>query len=71
MKIWKKDYYEKQFMERKQTVQDYELIIAHAQEKIEEIRQNCKHYSRGEKIVRGNHGGAILTVCNDCGIRLD
>lgn len=43
MKIWKKDFYEKKFAKRAQTVGDYQLQILHAQEKIKELQTKCQH----------------------------
>jgi hypothetical protein len=43
MKIWKRDHYEKMFIKRAQTVQDYQLQILHAQDKIKELQAKCDH----------------------------
>lgn len=45
MKIWKRDHYERQMVKRAETVQDYQLQIQHAQEKIAELQAKCKHDS--------------------------
>ena len=43
MKLFKRDYYEKLFITRAQTVQDYQLQIAQAQEKIRDLQAKCEH----------------------------
>jgi hypothetical protein len=43
MKLFKKNYYEKLFAKPKKTVQDYQLIAMHAQEKIQELQNMCSH----------------------------
>lgn len=43
MKLFAKDAYEKKFAERAKTVQDYQLQILHAEQKIKELQNACSH----------------------------
>lgn len=71
MKIWKKDYYESLFRECPRTIQDYQLIIAHAQEKIEELRNSCKHENTRPETFYGILGGYVKNICSSCGKMVD
>ena len=67
MKIWKKNYYEKLFAKYPRTVQDYQLQILHAQEKILELQNKCTHES-SSPVMWMSRPGAFnpAKVCNSC-----
>ena len=67
MKIWKKDYYEKMFAKRAETVQDYQLQIAHAQEKILELQKKCSHPTYEATLYMWRPGAfQPVHVCSSC-----
>ena len=45
MKLFKREYYEKLFGLKSDTVQDYQAAIQNAQQKIKELQDKCKHES--------------------------
>lgn len=67
MKLFKRDYYEKMFIKRGKTVQDYQLQILHAQEKIMELQKQCKH-ERFTPVSMFWRTGSFFPqrVCNSC-----
>lgn len=69
MKIWKRDYYEKLFANKKptQTVHDYQQEIQEAQKKIEELQSRCSHRTY-EVVMYSWRPGAMYPshVCSQC-----
>lgn len=66
-KIFKRDYYESLFRKRAQTVQDYYLQIAHAQDKIKELQAKCIHFEVEAVMYMWRPGGFMPSrVCKAC-----
>lgn len=71
MKLFKKDYYEKVFAKRAQTVQDYQLQILHAQDKIKELQAKCPHIEFTVMFWSWRPGSMQpARVCNSCNARI-
>lgn len=67
MKLFKRDYYEKLFAERAKTVQDYQLQITHAQEKIKELQSKCVHDNFKVMFYSWRPGAMQPTrICDSC-----
>lgn len=67
MKIWKRDYYDKLFRERGKTVEDYQLQIAHAQDKIRELQSQCAHANTKVGFWSWRPGAMQpARLCEDC-----
>lgn len=71
MKLFKRDHYEKLFAERAKTVQDYQLQIAHAQDKIRELQAKCPH-TNWEVMFYSYRPGAHQPsrICTNCRFRI-
>jgi len=68
MKLFKRDYYEKMFIKRGKTVQDYQLQILQAQDKIKELQAQCGHQFVTPMMYMWRPGAFNPTlVCNSCG----
>lgn len=67
MKLLKKDYYEKLFGKKEKTVEDYQFIVTHAQEKIMELQNKCSHANH-ETVMYSWRPGAFQPsrICSDC-----
>jgi hypothetical protein len=67
MKLFKKNYYEQLFAKKEKTVEDYQLIIAHAQQKITELQAACKH-KEIEPVMFMSRPGAFHAsrACKSC-----
>ena len=71
MKLFKKDHYEKMFTENPKTVQDYQLVIARAQDKIKELQTKCLHPTSTVAFFSYRPGSMVPSrICNSCNFRI-
>lgn len=71
MKLFKRDHYEKLMADNPKTVQDYQLQILRAEEKIKELQSKCDHPDY-EAVMYSWRVGSYQPshICKSCNVYL-